>query len=117
MKKRYIYLLFLAFIAINYSCTEPDNIDFPPATPPVEDGDDIPAYDYDIVQWNGDKADDAANDKPSYDVDLYYEANAFSNIVNVNFDGSKATVTTTSSKIKYNVTDAYVTIDLLTNLV
>lgn len=133
MKKKYIYLLLSAFVACNIACSSSDDdeeiVPPPPTpeqgegekpeppTPPVEDGDDIPAYDYDIVQWNGEKADDAANDKPSYDVDLYYEANAFSNIVNVNFDGSKATVTTTSSKIKYNVTDAYVTIDLLTNLV
>ena len=132
MKKKYIYLLLSAFVACNIACSSSDDEEVvpppptpeqgegekpEPPTPPVEDGDDIPAYDYDIVQWNGEKADDAANDKPSYDVDLYYEANAFSNIVNVNFDGSKATVTTTSSKIKYNVTDAYVTIDLLTNLV
>ncbi|MBO5002055.1 MAG: carbohydrate-binding domain-containing protein, partial [Prevotella sp.] len=133
MKKKYIYLLLSAFVACNIACSSSDDdeeVVLPPPTPeqgegekpepptpPVEDGDDIPAYNYDIVQWNGEKADDAANDKPSYDVDLYYEANAFSNIVNVNFDGSKATVTTTSSKIKYNVTDAYVTIDLLTNLV
>lgn len=133
MKKKYIYLLLSAFVACNIACSSSDDDEEvvpPPPTPeqgegekpeppapPVEDGDDIPAYNYDIVQWNGEKADDAANDKPSYDVDLYYEANAFSNIVNVNFDGSKATVTTTSSKIKYNVTDAYVTIDLLTNLV
>lgn len=133
MKKKYIYLLLSAFVACNIACSSSDDdeevVPPPPTpeqgegekpeppTPPVEDGDDIPAYDYDIVQWNGEKADDAANDKPSYDVDLYYEANAFSNIVNVNFDGSKATVTTTNSKIKYNVTGGYVTIDLLTNLV
>mgnify|MGYP003289407115 CR=1 FL=1 len=133
MKKKYIYLLLSAFVACNIACSSSDDdeevVPPPPTpeqgegekpeppTPPVEDGDDIPAYDYNIVQWNGEKADDAAKDKPSYDVDLYYEANAFSNIVEVKYDGNKATVTSTSSKIKYHVTDAYVTIDLLTNLV
>lgn len=128
MKNKYIYLLLSAFIVFSNSCSEPDDIVFPPAseqggggdtpetpTPPVEDGDDIPEYDYNIVQWNGEKATDAANDKVGIDTDIYYENNAFSNIVNVTYDGSKATVTSTNSRIKYNITDAYVTIDLLTN--
>ena len=59
MKNKFLYLLLSAFIACNFSCSSSDDDEeiVPPPTPeeeekpeppapPVEDGDDIPAYDY-----------------------------------------------------------------------
>jgi hypothetical protein len=74
-----------------------------------------PSFLGDIVAWDGTTADDAENDVVGTDKDIYEEVNTFSNTVTVNFNGSSATVESSSKKILTYTTGAYVTIDAQTN--
>ena len=53
----------------------------------------------------------------SSDADFYVEANTFTSRVVVTFNGSTATVETSNSSIKANISGAYVTIDMQSNSV
>ena len=101
------------------------NIDEPteePGDDPNEDiggGNDVqnPSANYDITPWTGVWASDAAMDAVGSDADYFWEANSFSNRVVVIFNGTTATVESSNSNIKSNISGAYVTIDMLTNSV
>ena len=69
----------------------------------------------DITPWTGIWASDAGMDAVGSDPDFYYEANTFSNLVVVTFNGNTATVESSNSSIKRDISGAYVTIDMLTN--
>lgn len=69
----------------------------------------------DITPWTGIWASDAGMDAVGSDPDFYYEANTFSNLVVVTFNGNTATVESSNSSIKSDISGAYVTIDMLTN--
>lgn len=77
----------------------------------------VPDFDSTITIWDGEKADDADLDVVGTDKDIYHELNTFSNTVTVVYDGSGATVTSSSRNIVTDVSGAYVTIDMLTNSV
>ena len=81
-----------------------------------DDG-DTPGFDGTISGYAGEMADDAADDIVGTDGDLYWEANSFTDIVYVTYNGDVATVKASNSKILYNVDGAYVTVDMLTNSV
>ena len=78
---------------------------------------DNPDVNSDVAPWAGKWASDAAMDSVGSDADFYYEANSFSNLVVVTFNGTTASVESSNSNIKTNVSGAYVTIDMLTNSV
>lgn len=78
---------------------------------------DLPDFDATIYSYSGEMADDASNDIVGTNEDLYWEANSFTEKVYVTYNGTNATVVTSNSDILYNVNDAYVTIDMLTNSV
>lgn len=83
-------------------------------------GDDegsTPTIDATITEWDGETADDAGLDVVGTDEDFYWEANKFSNTVNIVYDGTSATVESSSAKVLYDVQGAYVTVDMLTNSV
>ena len=54
----------------------------------------------DITPWTGIWASDASMDAVGNDPDFYYEANTFSNLVVVTFNGNTATVKSSNSSIK-----------------
>ena len=85
-----------------------------------DDG-NAPTFDAVIAAWDGTKADDAANDIIGTNEDLYWEQNSFTASsavqVKVVYNGSTATVTTSSDKVKYDISGARVTIDMQTNSV
>ncbi len=70
-----------------------------------------------VEPYNGEKADDASKDIAGSDEDYYWEANDWSNTVTVVYNGTDATVTSTSKKILTYQTGAHVTIDMATNSV
>ena len=72
---------------------------------------------YYVTPWTGEWAQDAAQDVVSSDADFYVEANTFTSRVVVTFNGSTATVETSNSSIKANISGAYVTIDMQSNSV
>ena len=76
-----------------------------------------PDFDSVISAWDGEKADDAHLDVVGTDADFYHEANSFTSTVTVTYNGSSASVETSNSKIKYDATGAYVTVDMQTNSV
>lgn len=76
-----------------------------------------PGVNGDVTPWTGAWASDAGMDVVGSDVDFFYEANSFTNTVVVTFNGSTATVESSNSNIKTNISGAYVTIDMLTNSV
>ena len=78
---------------------------------------DNPDVNSDVAPWTGVWASDAAMDTVGSDADFCYEANSFSNLVVVTFNGTTASVESSNSNIKTNVSGAYVTIDMLTNSV
>lgn len=85
--------------------------------PGGEDDGDTPDFDYTITAYDGETADDAADDRVGADEDLYWEAGSFTETVAVAYAGTTATVTTANKDILYNVDGAYVAIDMLTNSV
>ena len=78
---------------------------------------DNPGVNTNITPWSGAWATDGGRDVVGSDTDFYFEANSFSNLVVVTFNGSTATVESSNSAIKTNISGAYVTIDMLTNSV
>lgn len=76
-----------------------------------------PDFDSVISAWNGEKADDAHLDVVGTDADFYHEANSFTSTVTVTYNGALASVETSNSKILYDATGAYVTVDMQTNSV
>lgn len=78
---------------------------------------DNPGINNDITPWTGAWASDAGMDSVGSDADFYYEANSFTNLVVVTFNSTTATVESSNSNIKTNISGAYVTIDMLSNSV
>lgn len=76
-----------------------------------------PNANFDITPWAGEWASDIGMDVVGSDSDLYWEANSFTNTVVVTFNGTTATVESSNSSIKSNISGGYVTIDMLTNSV
>jgi hypothetical protein len=72
-----------------------------------------PSCVFDIADWDGTTATDAAADIPGTDTDIYHEANAWTTTVTVNFDGEQAQVSSTSAAVKVRADGAYVTVDML----
>lgn len=81
-------------------------------TPSVED--ESPSEEVED-EGTGIWASDAGMDAVGSDPDFYYEANTFSNLVVVTFNGNTATVESSNSSIRSDISGAYVTIDMLTN--
>jgi hypothetical protein len=106
-------LLFAACLAGACSEEEPRRNDTDVDTDETE----IPDLSYTIAPWDGETASDAALDIAGTEDNIFYEANAFYNKVYVKFADESATVTTDYSYVRYNVSGAYVTIDLKTNAV
>ncbi len=82
----------------------------------ADDG-DTPSFDPTISAWNGQKATDGATDAVGSDKDFYHELNTFKNTVEVVYDGSTATVTSSNANILIHQEGAYVTVDMATNAV
>ena len=76
-----------------------------------------PTFDSTIYDYDGTLANDADKDIVGTDTDFYWEANTFSNIVNITYNGSTATVTSSNNKIITDTNGAYVTVDFQTNSV
>lgn len=114
MKKLWKYLLCIAILGMTACNEKNDEPTPPPADIPI---DFLPEFDYAIAEWNGEKATDAALDIPGNDAGIYYEANTFSHKVTITYDGANAIVESSNSNIISHIEGAYVTIDMLTNLV
>jgi hypothetical protein len=76
-----------------------------------------PTFDASISQYDGTMAQDAALDVVGTDADFYWEANKFTNIVSINYNGSSATVTSNNDDIITDINGGYVTVDFQTNAV
>ena len=61
----------------------------------VDDG-TRPAPNYDIAPWNGATATDGGDDSIGSDADIYHEANNFTQLVVVRYNGSSASISTTT---------------------
>ena len=70
-----------------------------------------------VDPYLGETADDAAQDVPGADADLYWEANTYSSTVTVVYSGDTASVTCDNPKIVCHQSGAHVTVDMLTNAV
>ena len=81
-----------------------------------DDG-DMPDFDTTIYPYQGQTATDADKDIVGTDADIYWEANTFKNKVTVAYSGNKATVETNNQDIRYEINDAHVVIDMLSNSV
>jgi hypothetical protein len=107
-------LLSLSVVTFTTACTA--DIPFTweePETPVVPSIPDFtPDYDTAIHEYDGTMANDAANDVAGSDKSLYWEANDFSKIIRVTFEGSTAKVESTVSNLVYKVDGAYVTVDM-----
>ena len=120
--KKILYAAFLlAFLAGTAACSSDSTASgkqAPPAETP-DSGDDgtTPDFDGTIQDYDGEKADDAALDVVGADEDLYWEANGFTTVVTVEYDGASARVTTPDNKVLYDCQGGYVTVDMLTNSV
>ena len=132
MKKitRYLTYFLLVVLLGGVSCTDngSDEPDMPPGGEQpapggpapgggVADDGELPGFDYEITAWNGETASDAALDAAGTDADMYHEANSFSNVVTVTYNGASATVESSNNAITSNIAGAYVAIDMLTNSV
>lgn len=76
----------------------------------ADDG-DKPSLSAELTAWEGRKATDASADKAGSDVDLFHEANTFTNLVTVTFNGATANVSSSNSSIQTHTDGAYVAID------
>ncbi len=74
-----------------------------------------PDFDYNIAAYDGETATDASDDIVGTDEDIYWEANSFGDTVSVTYNGTSATVTSTTTQIATYTDGARVTIDMLTN--
>jgi hypothetical protein len=74
-------------------------------------------FEYTIHEYDGTTATDASSDVVGSDKSFYWEANKFTNKINVTYSGNTATVETELSGIVTSVSGAYVTIDMATNAV
>lgn len=83
----------------------------------TQEDSDAPSFDAKIYSWDGSTATDAASDIVGSDADFYYEANKFTNIVKIAYNGDNATVESSNSDIIVHQTGAYVTVDMATNTV
>lgn len=110
------YCLCIALIGA-VSCNELNDPEPPeqPDNPGVVDF--LPEFDYEIGEWNGETATDATNDITGTNADYYHEANTFSSVVTITYDGGTAIVENSNAGIVCHTTGAYVTVDLLTNSV
>lgn len=108
------------------SCTKEvivNNMEFPmmpdgmPGPGMGTDDGDVPDFDSTIAPYTGETADDASDDIVGADEDVYWEANTFSSVVTVVYDGTSATATSSDSRIICHTEGAYVTVDMLTNSV
>ncbi len=126
MKKIFGAAITIAVIIGLTACTANDGDSGTPSTNPTTptqpdtgngSDDGSTGGDSSIKDWDGEKADDAANDTVGSDEDLYWEANDFSTTVTVTYNGTSAAVATDSDKVLYDVQGAHVTIDMLTNSV
>ncbi len=82
----------------------------------TEEGTDA-GFDVTIDDYDGETADDASDDVVGTDEDFYWEANTFTNTVNITYNGTTATVASDNEDILYHVQGAHVTIDMQTNSV
>ncbi len=82
----------------------------------TDDG-NTPDFEYEIADWDGEKADDAALDMVGTDEDFYYEVNSFPNVVKVIYNGSSASVECSNNDILCHTSGAHTTIDMSTNTV
>lgn len=74
-------------------------------------------FDVTIDEYNGETADDASNDVVDTNEDLYWEANTFTNTIDIVYEDTTATVVTNNNDILYYTAGAHVTIDMQTNSV
>lgn len=119
--KRIVYSLAIAAALLMTSCSEdgPDNpgggdTDTETAGKTLDDG-TVPSFSQQVVQWNGEKADDASKDKVGNDADFYHEANTFDKTVTITFNGSSAaTIDNKYAAVRTLVLGGYVIIDLQT---
>ncbi|MDE6680373.1 MAG: carbohydrate-binding domain-containing protein, partial [Muribaculaceae bacterium] len=77
----------------------------------------MPDFDTTIYPYQGQTTTDADKDIVGTDADIYWEANTFKNKVTVAYSGNKATVETNNQDIRYEINDAHVVIDMLSNSV
>ena len=126
--KRCIFIL-QAVIAVSVSCiscTEkpgpavPDNPaeeEKPEGDSPWEDDGNVPDLDYEIRDYDGELAGDAAEDIVGTDEDIYWEANSFKKKISVRYDGNSASVSSDNDKVEWHIDGAHVVIDMQTNSV
>lgn len=102
----------------NFPSGEPPWSEIPgqPGEPGSDDG-EIPDFSTTIYPYQDQTATDADKDIVGTDADIYWEANTFSNKVTIIYAGDIASVETNNPDIRYEVNDAHVVIDMLSNSV
>lgn len=107
---------FLLFAAVSCDGGSDEIIDEPQQEQNIQNEDaDTPDFDYVITPYDGETAGDATNDVVGTDEDIFWEANDFTNTVTVTYEGTSASVTSSSDKILTYVSGADVAIDMATN--
>lgn len=112
--KHILYSALLLAIGFGFAgCSEegPDANGLKPGSGIVSDDFTLPSFSQGLVEWHGERADDAAKDVVGTDKDLYHELSSFPHTVTVSYHGDNASVTTTNTNILTNVNGAYVTVD------
>ncbi len=113
----YLLLLFVWSGMLLCSCSSDDTLSDGTLTFVNDESGSGTTIDSTITDYDGELADDKADDVVGTDEDFYWEANTFSNTVDIVYSSSGATVTVSNSNILYDINGAHVTIDMLTNSV
>lgn len=115
MQRTYIYILSLLAMAISGCTADVPFVWTEPETPSNTVTEFVTDFDTTIRDYDGTTATDAANDVVGSDKSFYWEANKFSNKINVIFSGNTANVETSISGLVTDINGAYVTLDMGTN--
>ncbi len=110
----YLLLLFVWSGMLLCSCSSDDTLSDGTLTFVNDESGSGTTIDSTITDYDGELADDKADDVVGTDEDFYWEANTFSNTVDIVYSSSGATVTVSNSNILYDINGAHVTIDMLT---
>jgi hypothetical protein len=113
-----LHVISCLFVGLTTACTadipfvwdEPENTT--PVTPVEPIPDFVPDYDTAIHEYDGTVAADADNDVVGSDKSLYWEANKFTNVINVTYSGNTAKVESSLTALVTKIDGAYVAVDL-----
>lgn len=123
MKKQIPFLAAALMIAAACDLSVNGNGFTTPGDNPMQGGGDnadevyTPETDATVSEYDGSHAQDASDDVPGEDKDIYWEAGSFGKTIYIEYNGTAATVTNAYEDVLSHVSGADVAIDLKTNSV